>query len=174
MLVLAGVSIVLPSLAAPRSGLSTARPDDQVGTVVGARAPDIRVAAIDGKQLTLSSLRGRPALIWFTTTYCVPCQQGAVALRRILERLHATNQVAVAVLFVDPGETTAALADWKTQFGGPNWLVALAPSEVVRAYRIQALDTKFLLDDTGMIRATDFLPLDEAAWERHIASVLGS
>ena len=39
----------------------------------GQPAPEIELATLDGESLTLSSLAGRPVLINFWATYCVPC-----------------------------------------------------------------------------------------------------
>jgi thiol-disulfide isomerase/thioredoxin len=145
-----------------------------VGTGVGQRAPDFRLVDVDGRTVTTDALRGKPTLLWFTTSYCTPCQDGALALGRVLDRIGpASRQIAVVMVFVDPGEPPASLVDWKARFGRPDWEVAPAAGSIVRDYRVQYLDTKYLLDADGVIRVVDYLPLEEANWERDLRVVLG-
>jgi len=144
-----------------------------VGTAVGQRAPDFGLVDINGQRITRDALTGRPAIVWFTASYCTPCQEGALALQRVLDRLGAADRVAVVMVFVDPGDPPAALADWKARFGRPDWTVALASGSVIRDYRVQYLDTKYLLDAAGVIRAADYTPLSEDPWERDLRAVLG-
>lgn len=146
-----------------------------VGTGVGELAPDFRLVDIDGRTVTREALRGKPAVVWFTTSYCAPCQEGALRLQRILDRIGAGDRLAVVVVFVDPGEPGEALTWWKSHFGRPDWTVAFAAGSVVRDYRVRALDTKYLLDGEGLIRVVDLLPVQfrEDAWTRDLTAVLG-
>lgn len=144
-----------------------------VGTSVGQLAPDFRLVDVDGRTVTRDSLRGEPALLWFTTSYCVPCQEGAKRLQRVLDQTGTEGRVKVVMLFVDPGEPASALQWWKSQFGRPDWTYGLASQAMVRDYRLQYLDTKYLLDRGGVIRAADFYPLDEAQWARYLTLVVG-
>lgn len=143
-----------------------------VGTAVGQRAPDFRLVDIDGRTVTRESLRGEPAILWFTTSDCVPCQEGAKSLQRVLQRIGAEDKLAVVIVFVDPGEPREALAWWKSRFGRPDWVAALAAGSMVQDYRLVYLDTKYLLDRDGVIRVADFLPLQEDPWERDLRAVL--
>jgi thiol-disulfide isomerase/thioredoxin len=146
-----------------------------VGAAVGDRAPDFRLTDIAGRTITAGDLRGRPALIWFTTSYCVPCQAGALALQRILGRIEGANALRVVVAFVDPGDPAGALTEWRSRFGRPDWIVGYADPSMIADYHVQALDTKFLLDRNGIVRVVDLVPIDyqEAAWERDLRSVIG-
>lgn len=105
--------------AAPAVGAGGAAP--AVGTAVGNLAPDFRLVDVAGKTVSRDSLRGRPAIVWFTASYCTPCQEGALALQRVLDRIEANKRVAVVMVFVDPGDPPAALADWKARFGRADW-----------------------------------------------------
>jgi thiol-disulfide isomerase/thioredoxin len=142
-----------------------------VGTAVGDLAPDFRLIDIGGQTITRAELAGGPALLWFTTSYCVPCQEGAVALKRVLARTGTEDEIRMVMVFVDPGEPAKDLEWWKERFGAPDWSYALATRAMVTDYRLQYLDTKYLLDGDGIIRAADFLPLDEDAWAGHLREV---
>lgn len=168
---LAGGFVLAGRLNAPTE---PAAADQQVtvGTAIGQRAPDFRLVDIDGRTVTRESLRGEPAILWFTTSYCVPCQEGALRLQPILQRIGAEDELSVVIVFVDPGEPPDALAWWKSRFGRPDWIVAVAAGAMVQDYRLQYLDTKYLLDRDGVIRVADLRPLQEDAWERDLRAVL--
>jgi thiol-disulfide isomerase/thioredoxin len=172
-LIVIGV-IALALVGRPSQG-STGGGDGSVaiGTAVGQLAPDFRLVDNDGRTVTRDSLRGKPAIVWFTTSYCVPCQEGAKSLQRVLAKIGAEDNVAVVVVFVDPGEPPDALAWWKSRFGRPDWTAAFAAGSMIREYRVQYLDSKYLLDRDGVIRTTDFLPLQEEPWTRDLRAVIG-
>jgi len=53
--------------------------------LVGCQAPDFRVKTLDGKEYTLSSLRGKVVVLnfWFTT--CEPCRYELPGLNRLVK-----------------------------------------------------------------------------------------
>jgi cytochrome oxidase Cu insertion factor (SCO1/SenC/PrrC family) len=174
-LVITAILVLRPSaIGAPAGAVGASAAGPAVGTAVGDQAPDFRLVDIGGKTVTRDSLRGRPAVVWFTASYCTPCQEGARALQRVLDRIGPTSsRVAIVIVFVDPGDPPAALADWKAQFGRADWTAALAAGSIIRDYRVQYLDTKYLLDANGVIRTADFTPLQQGSWERDLRAVLG-
>lgn len=54
-----------------------------VGTAPGNIFPAFSVIDIDGASITNETLKGKPAIIWFTTSWCVPCQIGARDVSRL-------------------------------------------------------------------------------------------
>lgn len=143
-----------------------------IGTAVGDLAPAFTFVDLDGNTVTRDSLKGRPAVLWFTASYCVPCQEGALTLRRLLGRIGAEERLAVVMVFVDPGETRDSLVQWKSRFGAPNWKVGFTTARMFTDYRVQYLDTKYLLDQNGVIRVADFSTLQEGPWERDLRAVI--
>jgi len=123
---------------------------------VGKRFPDFNLSEADVRPLTLSTLEGKPSLVWFTTSYCVPCQVGARAVSRVDDELGG-EAFNVLVVFVDPQEPRSALTGWQERYGNADWLVALdSDVALANAVRLQVLDTKFLLDKDGTVRNIDY------------------
>ncbi len=82
-------------LAAPATGVAQG-----VGLQVGATAPDVTLADLDGNAVTLRSVAplGKPALIEFWATWCENCEALQPQLDQIVETHgEAINVVAVAV-----------------------------------------------------------------------------
>ncbi len=127
------------------------------GAVVGAPFPRLNLTEVGGATLTNATLAGKPAIIWFTAAWCVPCQVGAREVAR-LDRELGGDAFNVAVVFVDANDTQKALVGWRRKFGEPDWLVALDnPSKsIAGAVGLRFLDSKYLLDAEGVVRNIDF------------------
>ena len=68
----------------------------------------------------------------------------------------------VLVLFVDPGESSADLVNWRDQFANPVWIVAFDPNlTLAKEIQLRFLDTKVLLDENGIITNIDVNIADE-------------
>ncbi|HXF72433.1 MAG TPA: TlpA disulfide reductase family protein, partial [Actinomycetota bacterium] len=130
----------------------------------GDRFPAFRLVDADGRRVSNRTLAGEPTLVWFTTSYCVPCQVGA---RRVagLDDALGGDAFRVLVVFVDPTEPTSALRSWRSRFGRDDWLL-VEDVGLARVVGLRFLDTKFLLDRAGVIRDIDVRIADDAYLER--------
>lgn len=158
-----------PSFA-PNPGPATA----SIGTSVGNRAPDfLLLDALDRKVTRETVTSGKPGLIFFTTTYCLPCIQGLRELQRFQRDLGG-DSFNVLVAFVDPRETKEDLKAYRERYGFPEkWLYALDQDRVAVKYKVRFLDTKFVLDANAIIRYSDEAPANYNTWVRALGPVLG-
>ena len=158
VLVLVFVAALAAFSLGRNSATSGSSPDgsSQGAPAVGKRFPDFSLTEADGRRLTVSSLEGKPSIVWFTTSYCVPCQVGAREVARLDDELGG-DAFNVLVVFVDPQEPASALRGWRERFANEDWLVALDEDvALANAVRLQVLDTKFLLDKDGTVRNIDY------------------
>lgn len=111
--------------------------------------PSFSVVDVDGTTISKDTLKGKPAIIWFTTTWCTPCQIGAQAVSKLHDEL-GTDSFNVLVIFVDLQEQPSDLRRWREQFARPSWRLAFN-NGLAESQRIQFLDSKYLLNGTGII-----------------------
>lgn len=142
--------------------LTTAPKDVNSGVTgldVGNLAPNFNLKATDGSAINLTSLAGKPVVIWFTATWCVPCQLGAKELLKY-DVETGGNAFSVVVVFVDPStDTNDQIRQWKNNFGGSHWFTALDTTGMANNYQVKYLDTKYVLDRNGIIAWKDIYQL---------------
>lgn len=122
-----------------------------VGTDIGNISPPFQLVGIDKKPITKDNLKGKPAIVWFTTSYCVPCQIGAEEVKK-LDQDMGGDKFNIVMVFVDPREELIDLLGWQANFANPDWIIAFGNEKIVADYKIRYLDTQHLLDKDGVIR----------------------
>lgn len=132
--------------------------DLNIGLNVGQLAPDFILQGPENGVITKSTFQGKPLFIFFTTTWCVPCQIGAQNLARYDDETGG-NAFNVLIVFVDEGETDSQFLAWKENFGRNDWHVAKG-IEMAQTYKVQYLDTKYVFDKNGIIKWVDVRPLE--------------
>jgi len=113
-------------------------------------APGIRFRAIDGNQLALADLRGRPVLVQFWATTCSICLEEQPRLVELYRQLHPRGLELVAVsMFYDRPDFVLRMAR-ERQLPFP---VALdVDGSVGRAFGgVEATPSTFLIDPLGRI-----------------------
>lgn len=129
-----------------------------VGLAVGNLAPDFSLVDPEKGKISKKDFLGKPLFIFFTTTWCVPCQIGAQNLTRYDDE-KGGNVFNVLIVFVDESETNEQFLEWKKRFGRSDWSVAKG-IEMAQAYKVQYLDTKYVFDKDGVIKWFDTKPLE--------------
>ena len=115
-------------------------------------APDFVLPDLAGGRWHLYEFRGRPVLINFAATWCLPCRDELPALSR-LQRQQGPGGLQVVAVFVDrTGRVDVAPLAEELALPFP---VLLDPRGVVlRVYRVRALPTTFLVDSRGRVART--------------------
>ena len=136
---------------------------------IGSQAPEIVVNDPDGKQIALSSLRGKVVLVDFWASWCKPC------------RMENPNVVKVYAKYKNKGFEIFGVSLDKEKGA---WLEAIAAdnltwkhgselafwnSSFVKTYNIDGIPKTFLLDQNGIIIAKD---LRGEQLEQKLAEVL--
>jgi thiol-disulfide isomerase/thioredoxin len=133
-------------------------------------APPLTLKDLDGKPLSLDSLRGKVTIINFWATWCPPCRVEIPGLIELQKKY--AGQLQIVGLSVDD-ETPANIKKF-VQVMGINYPVALAPPDVSELYGgIPALPTSFLLDTQGRVVQKHVGLKDSELYETEIRSLLG-
>lgn len=121
----------------------------------GYPAPDFTLATLDGDEISLSDLEGKPVLVNFWATWCPPCRSEMPDL----QDFHATYGDQVALLGVnwaeEPEEVRVFLNRYDITY--PNVLDRKGRAFV--QYRLMGLPTTLFIDETGLVRGLWYGPL---------------
>jgi len=81
----------------------------------GFAAPDFTLETLDGSQLTLSDLRGRPVMLNLWASWCLPCRIEMPAIERVYQR-HLDDGLAVVGLNVTALDSETAARAFAQEF----------------------------------------------------------
>lgn len=117
--------------------------------VRGHPAPSFALTTVSGAHVALSSLRGRPALLNFWATYCLPCRSEMPTLQT-----WARAHPHIRVLGIDQEESATDVGAFLRRYR-ITYPVALDSNGTISGrYDLVGLPTTFLIDAHGVVRAT--------------------
>ena len=113
----------------------------------GAAAPTFTLKDENGKDLSLSDLKGKHVVIDFWGTWCPWCVKGIPEMKASYEKYSDKLEIVSVDCGDKEGDWKDAIKEhemtWKNVFDGNN--------EVVEKYEIQGFPTKIVLDPDGKI-----------------------
>lgn len=131
-------------------------------------APDFALRKLDGGEVRLADLRGKRVLVHFWATWCGVCKLEPGALNAVQDRL-GPDEVLLSVVAnpEDEGEVRSFVASHEIRYP-----VLLADPGVLRAYRVNAFPTNYVIASDGTISSstvgltTRFGLLARMAWAK--------
>ena len=109
---------------------------------------DFRLNALDGKSVSLASLRGKVVLLNFWATWCPPCQVEIPAL----ETLYSTYRSrGLVVLGVDVAEDDSAVKAFAAKNGMTFPILLDRTTHVSALYGLSGIPSSFLIDKKGNV-----------------------
>ena len=99
--------------AAPEGAKDVASADAEEGeamALVGKEAPDFNLKGMDGKPVTMKSLRGSVVLLDFWATWCGPCKMSLPMLNKVAKDRREAGLKTFAIDLQEPKETVQPVA----------------------------------------------------------------
>ena len=133
---------LLAAMLAARGGASP--------TAIGSVAPDFELVDLDGNSVHLSALRGRPVIVNFWASWCVPCADEFPLLRDAHERHADEGLVVVGIVYQDRSQ---AASQFMARHDAA-WIAAADPEgSVAERYEVLGPPETFLIGRDGRIEA---------------------
>ncbi len=122
----------------------------------GGQAPAFKLTGTDGRQVGLSDLAGRPAVINFWASYCPPCRAEMPLLQKLVGQ-----RSDMRLVLVDEGDSSQAARSFLSSVGVTQAALLDSDLGVGRAYGAIALPTTVFVRADGTIAARHIGQLDE-------------
>jgi thiol-disulfide isomerase/thioredoxin len=165
---------VLPSRRAFLGGvagllLSGCGASAEPAPIVGRVSPDFQLPSIDGGTIALTGLRGKPVVVNFFATWCVPCKKELPAFQALAGQ-YASRGLSFVLIDVqeDPDDVGVFLGDLKINLPA----VVDSSGEVVKTYRVRGLPSTFFVGADGVIKQAQLGELDGRSLEQGISKIV--
>ena len=132
-------------------------------------APDFSLAALDGRPVTLSALKGRVVLLNFWATWCDSCKDELPVLKEI-QCASAGDRFELLAVSVD--DDAAKVVPPFAAAHRMTYPILYADRLTMDAYAVRMLPTSYLIAPDGTIARRYVGPLDARAVENDILSLL--
>jgi peroxiredoxin len=160
------IALIVVSLAIPavilafilRDNSSSGPDPSTAGTVVGtprkakigSLAPDFTLPALDGRTVTLSSLRGKPVVLSFFASWCHPCEEDMP----LLQKLHEQEGDRITVIGVNYQDFKGDTEDFvkRLQVTFPALIEDSNDNPVAGRYDVHAMPDTVFIDANGVVR----------------------
>lgn len=133
-------------------------------------APPIELKNLAGETVTLASYAGRPVVVNFWASWCVPCRDEFPVFVAAREAHADAGLEILGVVYKDNAENAQRFADDQ----GAKWPLLQDPGEkVYSAYTgFGGVPMTVFIDGAGVVRAVSYGPLSEAGFQDQVALIL--
>lgn len=143
-----------------------------VSTEVGRAAPDFLLSTADGGQLRLSDLQGKPVLVNFWASWCVPCRQ---EMPDIVKAYDANASAGFVVVGVDLQENVEQIRTFAQEFGMKFPIVIDRRGSVAAAWRIggpiKGIPASYFLDERGIVQGRVYGPMTAEVLAQNLRTI---
>jgi cytochrome c biogenesis protein CcmG/thiol:disulfide interchange protein DsbE len=137
--------------------------------LVGRSAPEFRLISLDRESIDLANLRGRPVVLNFWASWCIPCRDEAPLLRAAQERYGTRSVAFIGIVYQDSASSAQAFVD---RYGIAYPSLLDPDGRTALDYGVYGIPETYFIATDGTIRAKQIGQLDAASLERQIEEAL--
>jgi peroxiredoxin len=137
-----------PAADQPRPAVDLTIP---VGPQIGNRAPEFTLQGVDGQPYKLSDLIGRPVVINYWATWCIPCKTELPILQRISQEYASRGVVFITVDAIEQ-DSLDKVQTMMAEIGMSFPVLLDQGNQFANAYGALFFPTTYFVDPSGVIR----------------------
>jgi cytochrome c biogenesis protein CcmG/thiol:disulfide interchange protein DsbE len=133
-------------------------------------APAISLPSLDGSgTFNLSDYKGRPVIVNFWASWCVPCRQEFPLFKEARTEHAADGLEILGVVHADSADSAQRFAADQ----GATWPLLMDANDAAwQAYDMSVMPTSFYIDRQGMVRAVSYGPPPSGTLEEQLTKIL--
>jgi len=116
---------------------------------MGETAPDFTLKTMQGKEVTLSELRGKVVLVNFWATWCPPCRQEMPSMEKLYQHLKGRDFEMLAINVEENGPATVEKFLEEKSHGFP--ILFDTDAQAQRRYDVSKYPETFVVDRNGVV-----------------------
>lgn len=141
------VTILIAAMLRPDSAATAG------GPLMDKPAPALTLRSLDGVNVSLSSFKGRPVVLNFWASWCVPCRDEAPLLRALSDSQSAQGLVVLGISFQEPNLDNARAFIREYALAYPSLIDPAARTAI--NYGVSGVPETFFIDRDGIVRGVD-------------------
>lgn len=132
------------------------------------KTADFKLKDLNGREFSLSELKGKRVFLNFWATWCPPCRAEMPEIEQLYQETKNSDLVIIAVEIGGPLDTVKAFISQNKY----NFKVLLdSDKSVAEQYGISSIPTSFFIDKDGYIAAKNTGAMDYSQMQEYIKSL---